>query len=533
MAGLAYEQVGPARGVTYVKPPHAMEPLEAATLNNFIPGESGRLRSRGRVGVQTRFFTSGSPAPCEGIWTFNDNTLMTNLAHSTTLAYLGTGYTGSSNAAVSSFTPSDLPKTTRFTRVDDFVYGPGGTGAVASSNRKLLQWNGSTTLTSQTTAAPRGFVDVKSYARQLFVLGGSVPGTTTPFLRKSLFWTDLGGPTSDTLVQWQDDVSGLTNRLDLTIEDNDETMGLASIAGRSLLVFCRSSIYVLNGTNPDAWVLRKVSSAHGCIDTESILEADDGCYFLSHSGYMFTDGITVTNISEPILTRLFVGLNGVFNGRTAAFLPGGYIYIVGLLSPGAFLGHITTRTWAGVTADDHIWPAGAQFQVVSTTNFVLGWDGKYMSVMNELAIPGVTVTGTDRDFDGNQWEIPIDWISRTIHLGGPFHRARLTKVIVDYKWIPSTTSVIDEHEAFGIGLLDETGFVSTDMGTQYPLTQAYDPFDPVDNPSGRRAVYDVFTEVESVQVNIGPIFSGPVSIDTAEIYAVYIVYEPAQPSYTF
>lgn len=50
------------------------------------------------------------------------------------------------------------------------------------------------------------------FASRLFVAGGTVSGTGAP---NRLLFSDPGGPTAGALSDWQDNVSGLTNQIEV------------------------------------------------------------------------------------------------------------------------------------------------------------------------------------------------------------------------------------------------------------------------------------------------------------------------------
>ncbi len=99
-------------------------------------------------------------------------------------------------------------------RYGDYVYG-----AIfdASTSPQLGRWDGGATAIVTQTNAPHQFKDLQVHAKRLFVLGGTVPGTSTPVVNggRTLFYSDANPAANLALTaSWQDDVSGLTNRID-------------------------------------------------------------------------------------------------------------------------------------------------------------------------------------------------------------------------------------------------------------------------------------------------------------------------------
>jgi hypothetical protein len=209
---------------------------------------------------------------------------------------------------------------------------------------------------------------VCSHLTRLFVLGGSTPGTVTPTPNNVLFWTDpavnSAGATLDSqlaagaLAAWQDDTSGLVNKIALPA--GDTYLGLVSV-NRALYILGRQTIYALTGSTPSTFTLSKVASTGLQSDGHAYCASDYGFYFLANDGVRYCDGSSVTNLSWPRVHTAFSLFN---NQASMALLPGGYLAVCSPPDTWRVL-QIATGYWTDFQTN--LSPSGGGPAVIRTT----------------------------------------------------------------------------------------------------------------------------------------------------------------------
>lgn len=353
-------------------------------------------------------------------------------------------------------------------RIGDYVYGFAYGVHVATNpavlenggylyRRRLLRWDGTSTPPTVYANAPEGAQDVKAHLNRLFVLGGrDVPAGGTEIEPNSLFYTDAGGPTADTTAMWQDDVSGLTNKIVVDSDDrNDHGVGLAKV-GQNLVIFKRNSIHVLYGYSSSTFTLRPLTKELGCIDRRSIVEYEDGCYFLSDEGYMFFDGTTLRSTSPSLYTSLVaagyntVGANGVDGGTaTAVKLPNNYLLlsifkqnqVTGVQSAESrfsALLHAPTGRWTRFSSEATSNPTPV---ALARAAHPIMFDGTRVIQIPYLTAPG-TAPEASRGFDeitdtgvSVKARIPAKIWYRLLELVSPAYHAQLHRLLIDYSFV--------------------------------------------------------------------------------------------------
>ncbi|MGZ6570470.1 MAG: hypothetical protein ACXVHB_05925 [Solirubrobacteraceae bacterium] len=149
--------------------------------------------------------------------------------------------------------------------------------------------------------APHGAFDLKGYQSRIWLLGGvDTPGAGTVHSSIALFYTNpivAGGGTAS--ADWKDPVAGTTNLIKMDGDASDYGVGLALVRN-GMLVFRRRSIWLLRGSTTSNYALVPVTRDLGCVDARSIVESDQGVYFLSDRGLMLTNGVTVKNVSGGV-----------------------------------------------------------------------------------------------------------------------------------------------------------------------------------------------------------------------------------------
>ena len=169
---------------------------------------------------------------------------------------------------------------------------------------------------------PHGAFDLIGYQSRLWLLGGiDTPGGGTTHSPITLFFTNPLTNLTGSVSEWRDPVSGLTNQILLDGDALDYGVGLAHVRN-GLLVLRRSSIYLLRGSTTQSYQLVPISKEVGCVDARSIVEADNGVYFLSKRGLMFTNGVSVVNVSGPLMYTLQQAIH--YEQQQVIALNGGY-----------------------------------------------------------------------------------------------------------------------------------------------------------------------------------------------------------------
>lgn len=284
--------------------------------------------------------------------------------------------------------------------VGDYTYGITGTSSGALTG-DIVRWDGANGLVYQNVAAPRSAISVANYANRLFVAGGSVPGTTTPIYSNRLYFTDPGGPPTDNLNEWKDDISGLVNQIVL---DGGEPIRRLVTFDRALYIIRSSSIYRLTGSGPSSFVVTKVLNM-GCPNTPIVTTSPNGIVFTNFSGVYEYDGTNVTRISEncpDILERATINISAdtgsacQMHGMSTAYLlpqipavyggPGGTI-------PDVFFYNHETRAWTVMQVPTDY----------GTPRLLIGWN---------FTTPSVLVI-----CDTGAWQITLDTLPFDFFLG--------------------------------------------------------------------------------------------------------------------
>ncbi|MGZ6852641.1 MAG: hypothetical protein ACXVGC_01040 [Mycobacteriaceae bacterium] len=343
----------------------------------------------------------------------------------------------------------------RYARVRDNVYSaplgstyaggrrPSGIGATGTF--AIFKWDGTSAIggiTAYTSAnAPsNGIVDVASHLDRLFVLGGCVPGTSGPSYKDRLYWSDIGGPVTNTLALWQDDVSGLVNQIVLDGGASNYGVGLANTQS-GLMVFRRQSVDLLSGVTPANFALRRVLSI-GCRATTSIVEYSGGVFFMSDDGFMWFDGSVERRVSDAVQPS-FMAAARADNAMVHASLIGTDSLLVKVIrtdtSPNA-------TTWSAIY---HV-PSGAWYDFTSnallggnrplwsgrTVNFPYVTDGRVVYDASFVTQP----TAVDKSLRGTETVpdtavksiIPAEMKTRVASLGLPMRTATLNRAYPQY-----------------------------------------------------------------------------------------------------
>jgi hypothetical protein len=598
----AVERIEPAYGgLDTDSAPDAISKTRAPVLENFLVDRPGKLPMRGPINGTIQIYSGSPDEKPVGVWAWRNSLLIGLKANSATATRdpwvapyrhaaaagdLAAGHTTAyhldlDSGAVTSLSPAanQVPGP-RSTALGDVVYGIGYGSATTSTqggsvqrHRPILKWDGTAALPTVLANAPLMAQDCRAHLNRLFVVGGMVPGTTT-YAPNSLFWSDAGGPTADTLAQWQDDVSGLVNQVVIESTDpSDFGVGLAKV-GRSLVVFKRRSTHLVLGSTPSTFEVRTFATDVGCIDARSIVEWKDGVFFASDQGFMWFDGQQIQNVTENLRSTVVAAMaqtagdNGVDGGRVVASrLPNDYIFFGVGVTPATtgpsdmtFTGlyHPPRDAWVELTSDALSGGRPIDGGLAQTRTFLV--DDTKVVQANALTAPE-TVPETERGFDSDSpiftfdtsgagplfngtgdalknqltavtaWTtqvdtpIPARWWSKLARLSQSFLNSVVQRLAVDYTFaIDGGTD--DGSSGWTVSLVDGRGNVllsPTAMPSQG---------DPSSHAYRRQYLAEINGEAEDAQLRIE--YLGPATaIKDAAIFNSHIEFEPAQKRQSF
>lgn len=574
-------------------------------LENFLVDRPGMLPIRGPINDSIDFqaIPAGGPKVV-GVWAHNNNLLIGRRAQSVSAvrdpwaapyrkaaaeADLATGVTTLKHVNLDIGTVTDVGGADQnqipgpsWTRLGDHVYGIGFARVATNSVNynggfqwltRILRWDGTASLPTVYTNCPHGAQSIKAHYRRLFVLGGRNPDNSGTLQPNALWFSDPtdAAALADNLTSWQDDTSGLVNQIRLLADDNDFGVALARV-GTDLAILRRRSVWLLQGYSPSTFLVQPISMDTGCIDPRSVVEDDDGVYFMSDHGYVFFDGSQLVRISDQLRTTLLasalevVGDRGIDGGRcVAANLHHGYIGVSVGVSDSITTGdsstlfsaiyHTGSRGWVYLSSDALIdrFPVG--FGHASTESFL--FDDSRIFDTSKMTLPE-SAEAVDRGFDfladtfrwvgtplfngtgntltdgagtemfpsgGTQPAIVARWHVPLIQIVSPINRGQFNRAILDYTWKHSpaqsgTAWNLLIYGSDGSLLLDET----VDAESEAPadqgqiLTQSY--------TTRQRAVMDFYAEASDVSITVqtDAEANGPAE---ANIQALYLVVQDA------
>lgn len=634
MANLRVERLeAPALGQDSDSAPEVAPKGKAPILQNFLPGYPGLIRMRGPLTTSASTLGANPADKIAGLWHHGDTVIVgvraghatqTHEHHTTwyrraTAATLARGTTtmysmnlldgtGASVAVTRATTPG--PKYTRQRR---YLYGPAydtatdagtdihaadGAGATWIIRRvSLLRFDTQGALAAPVSYgdnAPRGAQDAKMHYNRLFLAGGPSGFSTNPTscvtgafatdIEPNALWysQDFGQATPDASVNANGDLKAevcrwahpLTFAKNMIVVDSadpgDFIVGLAKI-GRNLAIFKRHSIHVLYGYGPSTFSVRQFAHGIGCLDPRSIVEVDEGCFFMAHDGFYYFDGSQLINVSDNAVDAVFhesalnmVGDAGVDGGMvSAAKLSNEYIGVAishasftlsgGVRVPSvpqaAMLLYVPQRAWTTFSSDVLITTSQPTwFKDTDTRSFctddTTAWEmsnavspltadedrrgidgdiGAGFIIDNTTTFSGAgntLQTGALQAWTSGTGVMPIVaiWNSRLLRLGTPLMRAQLHRIGIDYRFIPDGEASPGAEEGWYVTVYDGDNNV---LVPTYRLTVQADP--PTEY-SRRRHRKDVFAEATDVHVKIE--WLGPEqAIAFADILDVFLEYQ--------
>lgn len=376
--------------------------------------------------------------------------------------------------------------------------------------------------------------------------------STTPIIElNSLFWTREGGPLKDETVYWTDENSGLTNRIVVGTDDQDDYGVALAVVNQALVVFKRHSIWALYGYSPETFSVRNLTKERGCLDPNSVTEADGGVYFLSQNGLEFFDGSqfnrvdeSVSNIVEhyahiwaeeystEILGRCtceYIGNDYVFvsiaGQRLTENAEGGKGDVAGTESGfGNFIGYVhgPTGNWSLFTTES-LGGTGKALSVHRAASTPVIFDSQYVTKIDHLT----SEFGERLDHGKETKCIPAKFRTDRVELSSPGYKTQGHRFLLDYLYATASTKAdgTPGKTALTAKLLGTNG--GTIMSAQTLTDQNAPAYDLLglegERLSGRRFVFDEFNEMTDISLVVE--YSGDASVaPTLELYSGYMEY---------
>lgn len=466
---------------------------KAADLKNFLPGTPGPIRARGPLIASD---DQPSPTPnSKGAWVATDGRVLFWDGQTNTLARASqsgvTSTVSTFGVASSSFYPEGAAAS-----VLNGIFG-------YTSSGQMMKWDGGTTVTRYTTDnSPHGpnQIDVIAHLERVFVLGGTVPGTASPGYWNRVYYSDAGGPTTDTLTYWQDDYSGLVNQIVLPLSVG-RYIGMAHI-GQNLAFLAQEGIYMLYGQTPATFSVRRANGGRGCLSKHTIVEYDDGVFYLGRGAFYWFDGVNTTVVSDDIadsVQNAAYTLNPDTSYASAALLDHETIFLTFIDELGArhsFTFHIPTRAWSRVSL------AGDAYLTRRSSGWTFGWDGTRVWNLDRITSSGQVVNvgdeGRDRLATPTYPLQALEYETRIVTLERPESKVQLSRVHVDY-WLAYEAASNDAGLPTNRASFDIT-VIDADTGTTLATHSA--PAVYSSDTKRQRASFDCFGEAHNVQVRI-------------------------------
>lgn len=534
---LQLERLRPASlGMDVLASPEYVDPQRAPVVTNFLCGRDGKLAMRGPLRLASLAgATIDAVNPYAGVFAYDSKLLVSQSLTAQRIIDL-THFTNTTVAVPSGDTTTAPGRSSARHGPNTFGTSQAAHAGVATTTAMLLRWSGTGAATKLTSNAPQSPAAVASHLARLFVLGGTVPGTTVAgggYHGNGLYWTIEDTTTTtlgDLLTHWKDPVSGNVNQIILDGDPTDSGVALARL-NNNLVILRQRSLMIASGgfTNLSDVSIRSVS-ATGCIDPAAVLTIDDMLYFMSPDGFMRFDGATVTNLSRRILPDIGAQL-GPDMGWSLARMSGDYLMLTCSYAMKAWLFHIPSASWArcavatAIDSENTVRWAGR----TDTSPYV--WAGDKLWLADALTQPESVAGAKGReggsymDDTGSHsmaWSpINATWQSRVTRLATPMSKSQLSRIFVDYSFHGAGFTGFPEV-AWTVDLLDGQGNLIQSLGALPVAT----------NAQRQRAVFDCNAEVQEVQVSVHWAGETETSLsakpDTPEIYDVWVAFQPAR-----
>lgn len=419
--------------------------------------------------------------------------------------------------------------------------------------RRLLRWDGSPLEPYVHEHAIEGGQDVRAHLNKLFVLGGrdtpslqaAQPDPIPPWWNKiepsTLFWTIEDGPINDEYTEWQDPVEGTTNKITVDSDNEDFGVGLAKV-GQNLAILKRKSLHVLYGYSEDTFTVKTISSSIGCVDRRSIVEADEGMYFLSDRGLYFYDGSQLKNVSTSVQSVLrsavenTVGQDGPVFGRAEVVkLDNNYLLLTicnvaevaaavvqSEESRLSLLYHTPSGRWSSFSS--LATNSATPIDLLTTPDHASLFDGRNLATLDALTSP-TRAPAADRGKDtvaATEARIPSRWRARVLELASPLRAAQLQRILMDYVF---QTDAPADNQGDGWYVTVYRG----DGSIAIPEFQVPAQGDPSSFLARRRITHENFTELQDAIVVVEWKADGTdvPTVLAAEIHNTVLEFQPS------
>ncbi len=375
--------------------------------------------------------------------------------------------------------------------------------------------------------------------------GANAGLTITQIHQNTLYWTDPLAADMAGAASWKDSVSGLVNQIVVDSDDqNDFGVALAKI-GENLAIFKRRSIHVLRGFSSTTFAIKSFTHEQGCIDPRSVVEHDDGCFFVSEQGFMWFDGAHLINYTPNLKTSFVksvlarVGDAGLDGGFAQCLkLPNDYVMVTVGISPmdgsacvvdfcGLF--HVGRKTWSTFSSGAMVGTAPMLVGRHPIYPFVC--DDQFLFKMDLVTVPEQAQDGqrgVDAFPSSKLAAIPALWKSRLAALGSPIHHDQIHRFTIDYAFrVAGSTD--GQWSGWYVSVLNSDGTVLV------PQTQIPAMGDPGSFPYRRQATFDPFTETTDAQLvvqwkdgsNTGGVANNTLGVKQADIHQSIFEFYPS------
>lgn len=486
----------------------------ALDIVNLLPGQRGKLRRRGAIRNSFRYTLSATSI--DSVWSWQDPSPSSNAIKALVHGIDGPlfrsdlyTYAPANPVVLDSQAAVARPGLVREIRQRHVQLGGFVYGLCSGITPNVLRWNGGTGFVAlaNTPAALGQATSIASHLNRLWLASGT-----------ALYFSDDGGPTTDAAKEWQDDVTGLTNQIQLP----EPIMGLA-LRGDSLVIFTRTGLWELRGSSPSTFVLRRQLDTR-LTDQDSIVEWDDTLIYVSDNGVVMYDGGGLRPMSPGVSEGFYdASAKAVRVDREFLFVSTPYQ---------SWLCHVPSGAWARFTYADKFETqftvtriAGDPFFIDGKGLYGIGRVGKHEQGATYVPFGDLYVTQTNSTPQTRG--ISVSTSSRYYRLAMPGEKARLQRVMLDYCLVPMDSF-------FGVTaqlqLRSEKGdviFTGTVPSTETDGGEASDlvGFDP--HPRGRY-VAECFAEVESIHVALTVTASPTTAPAEVEIHDMTLEFAPAQ-----
>lgn len=514
----------PTGGLNTVASPELVPNTSAPVIRNLYAHYPGRLTQRGPIDAPQEFdstSTGGGTYPM--IWQSTSSPFTTaNFAffYSTStdvLLTFGSVISGSptANGAVKAqayLSPTFISSfSTPSVQFGDYAYC-----ASRFNEPHIIRWDGSNSdLTGFTRFVNVPFgqpVSAAKYAERMWVADMDVT------LGNYLYWTDAGGQTSDALSYWQDDISGLTNKIKL-----DGTPIALQVISNAMLVFTTAGTFILTGSGNSNFAIKRVSD-RVLNQALAVCSYSDGCFFVAKEGLFFYDGVSERLISGPIQDKATVKQTDAALFEVAN-VGNDFIFFrrEGATAEWCGLYHVGTGTWT-----EFSFPVPSTSSVRGVLQAAGGVFGFSATAVLDLRA-AIWSTDQPHGYDnniGSSAVIDSEWRTHTVRLGTPFMKAHVRQVLVDYAW--ASTSTTDTGWTYTI----YTAAPDQPEGAGTALATGTLPVSGSSTLQRKREVIDVQGEAEDLWI-VFTTTAVPTVDTVAELYDVWVEYDFAQQSAGF